>query len=106
MSSARPRLAPATPKVVTAWDTHTGRTVYLTAARDWSLDIREAAVMSGGDADDALAFALGDERRATDAYVMEVTVGGDVAGREIIREAIRARGPTIHPMFGKQADNP
>jgi hypothetical protein len=41
----------------------------------------------------------------TDPYFMQVTPEGKVAGRETIRETIRARGPTNHPMFGKQAGN-
>jgi hypothetical protein len=106
MSSARPKLAPATPKVVTAWDTVTGRTVYLTAARDWSEELGDAEVLTGEAAEQALAFALGDERRATDPYFMQVTAQGGVDGRETIRETIRAKGPTTHPMFGKQAGNP
>jgi hypothetical protein len=36
---------------------------------------------------------------------MQVTPEGKVAGRETIRETIRERGPTNHPMFGKQAGN-
>ena len=36
------------------------------------------------------------ERRAPD---------GAVAGRETIRETIRAKGPTTHLHFGKQAGN-
>jgi hypothetical protein len=106
MSSARPKLAPETPKAVTGWDTQTGRVVYLTAGREWSENIGDAEVLTGAAADAALAFALGDETRATDPYVMQVNATGGVDGREIIRETIRAKGPTNHPMFGKQAGNP
>jgi len=106
MSSARPKLAPATPKAVTAWDTHSGRTVYLTAAREWSLDLADAAVLAGEAAEAELAWALKDELRVTDPYFMQVGANGGVDGRETIRETIRAQGPTNHPMFGKQAGNP
>ncbi|MBI1340230.1 DUF2849 domain-containing protein [bacterium] len=106
MSSARPRLAPETPKMVTAWDTATGRTVYMTPSREWSVNIADGAVLVGAAADDALAFAASDEGRATDPYVMQVSPLGEIDGREIIRETIRAVGPTNHPMFGKQAGNP
>ena len=106
MSSARPKLSPDTPKVVTAWDTRTGRVVYLTADRTWSTELSEAEVLTGAGGDEALAFALTDETRATDPYVMQVSAAGGVDGREIIRERIRERGPTNHPMFGKQAGNP
>ena len=37
---------------------------------------------------------------------MQVSPEGAVDGRETIRETIRARGPTNHPLFGKQAGNP
>lgn len=106
MSSARPKLASDTPKAVTAWETARGRVVYLTADRAWSEDIAQAAVLTGAAADEALAFALKDEKRATDPYHMQVKPQGGVDGRETIRETIRARGPTNHPMFGKQAGNP
>jgi hypothetical protein len=106
MSSARPKLALDTPKVVTAWDTESGRVVYLTAGRTWSSDLGEAHVLTGAAGEEALAFALGDETRATDPYVMQVSTAGAVDGRETIRERIRERGPTNHPFFGKQAGNP
>ncbi|MDZ4759787.1 MAG: DUF2849 domain-containing protein [Alphaproteobacteria bacterium] len=106
MSSERPKLGPDIPKVVTGWDTRTGRVVYLTATRDWSEALTDAAVMSGPAALEALAVAATDQTRAADPYLMQVTPEGAVAGRETIRETIRARGPTNHPMFGKQAGNP
>jgi hypothetical protein len=46
-----------------------------------------------------------DQTRVSDPYFMQVTADGQVAGRETIRENIRAKGPTNHPMFGKQAGN-
>jgi len=91
---------------VTAWDTVSGRTIYLTATRGWSDDIAEAAVLTGDQAEAELAFAAKDEARATDPYFMQVSPDGGVDGRETIRETIRARGPTNHPQFGKQAGNP
>ncbi|MEZ5937834.1 MAG: DUF2849 domain-containing protein [Hyphomonadaceae bacterium] len=106
MSSARPKLAPATPKAVTAWNSRTGRVVYLTAGRDWSEALGDAAVLTGEAAEAELAFAIADEARVTDPYFMQVSPDGAVDGRETIRETIRARGPTNHPMFGKQAGNP
>ena len=105
MSSERPKLAPETPKVVTAWLSTTGRVVYLTKARDWSEDLSDAEVMTGQGANDVLAWAAGDQTRATDPYFMQVTPDGKVAGRETIRETIRATGPTTHRHFGKQAGN-
>lgn len=106
MSSERPKLGPDIPKIVTGWDTRSGRVVYLTASRDWSEDLRQAAVLTGEAGDAALAWAAKDQTRATDPYFMQATPDGAVAGRETLRETIRARGPTNHPMFGKQAGNP
>lgn len=106
MSSERPKLAPETPKVVTAWLSTTGRVVYLTARRDWSEDLSDAEVIVGPQGPEILAWAAQDQTRVADPYFMQVTPDGKVAGRETIRETIRARGPTNHPMFGKQAGNP
>lgn len=106
MSSARPKLKPDTPKAVTAWDTKSGRTVYLTAAREWSENVMDAAVLVSPADEEELAYAQGDEGRATDPYFMQVKTEGGVDGRETLRETIRAQGPTNHPMFGKQAGSP
>lgn len=105
MSSERPKLAPETPKVITAWLSATGRVVYLTKDRTWSEDLRDAEILTGPGANDILAWAAADQTRVADPYFMQVTEDGKVAGRETIRETIRSRGPTNHPMFGKQAGN-
>jgi hypothetical protein len=105
VSSERPKLGPDIPKVVTAWLSATGRVVYLTKERNWSEDLADAEVLTGIDANDILAWAAKDQTRVSDPYFMQVTLDGKVAGRETIRETIRARGPTNHPMFGKQAGN-
>ena len=105
MSSERPKLGPETPKVITAWLSTTGRVVYLTRERDWSEDIAKAEVLTGAGASDILSWAAKDQTRVADPYFMQVSPDGKVAGRETIRETIRARGPTNHPMFGKQAGN-
>jgi hypothetical protein len=106
MSSERPKLGLDVAKVVTGWDSRTGRVVYMTASRDWSETLADAIVMSGLEAQSALAFAARDQVRVSDPYFMQVTQEGAIAGREMLRETIRARGPTNHPMFGKQAGNP
>jgi hypothetical protein len=105
VSSERPKLAPDTPKVVTAWLSTTGRVVYLTQDRNWSENLVDAEVLTGVGANDILTWASQDQTRVTDPYFMQVTADGKVAGRETIRETIRALGPTNHPMFGKQAGN-
>ncbi|MDP3494360.1 MAG: DUF2849 domain-containing protein [Hyphomonadaceae bacterium] len=105
MSSERPKLGPDIPKVITGWLSASGRVVYLTKDRSWSEDLADAEVLSGPGALEVLAWASKDQTRATDPYFMQVTPDGKVAGRETIRETIRAKGPTNHPMFGKQAGN-
>ncbi len=105
MSSVRPNLKPETPKVITAWDVRTGRSVYRAADGAWLDDIAGAAVLTGDAAEAALAAAKGDERKILDPYVMEVSTAGAVAGRETLRETIRTQGPTFRRDLGKQAGN-
>jgi Protein of unknown function (DUF2849) len=105
VSSERPKLALETPKVITAWLSTTGRVVYLTRDRGWSQELGEAEVLTGAGANDVLAWAAKDQRRVADPYFMQVSADGKVAGRETIRETIRASGPTTHRNFGKQAGN-
>lgn len=105
MSSERPKLAPDTPKVITAWTSAGGRSVYLTKDRNWSEDLSDAEVFTGAAAADILAWAAKDQTRVADPYFMQVTPDGKVAGRETLRETIRAKGPTTHLNFGKQAGN-
>ena len=105
MSSERPKLALDTPKVITAWLSTTGRVVYLTRDRSWSEELGDAEVLTGAGANDSLAWAAKDQRRVADPYFMQVSADGKVAGRETIRETIRATGPTTHRNFGKQAGN-
>ena len=105
MSSERPKLGPDIPKVITAWDSSSGRVIYLTRQRAWSEELADAEILTGAGAADALAWAARDQLCACDPYFMQVTAAGGIAGRETIRETIRAKGPTNHPMFGKQAGN-
>jgi hypothetical protein len=105
MSSERPKLSPETPKAITAWVSQTGRAVYLTRARDWSENLADAEVFTGPAANDVLAWAAQDQRHVADPYFMQVTAEGKIAGRETLRETIRAVGPTTNRSFGKQAGN-
>lgn len=95
MTSVRPKLKPDTPKTVTAWETATGKTVWLRADRSWTDKVSELGVFTGDTAEAALAHALTQEGAITDPYFMEVTEDGKVAGRETLRETIRATGPTV-----------
>lgn len=91
MTSVRPKLKPETPKSVTAWDTATGRSVWLTADGAWTEDVTSLGVFTGDAAEAALASALKQEGLVTDPYFMEVTGDGQITGRETLRESLRAR---------------
>lgn len=95
MTSVRPKLKPETPKTVTAWETATGHVVWLRADMTWTQDSSEIGVFTGDAAEAALATAKTQEGAITDPYFMEVTDDGKVAGRETLRESIRANGPTV-----------
>lgn len=95
MTSVRPKLKPETPKAVTAWETASGRTVYMTSDGGWSADPADVAAFAGEEAEARLAAAQKQEGKVTDPYFMEVTEDGKIAGRETLRETIRANGPTV-----------
>lgn len=95
MTSVRPKLKPNTPKTVTAWNTATGNVVWLRDDHSWTEDASELGVFVGDAAESALEHAQTQEGEITDPYFMEVTEDGNVAGRETLRESIRASGPTV-----------
>jgi hypothetical protein len=90
MTSVRPKLKPETPNSITAWDTATGRTVWLKSDGSWTEDVTQLAVFTGDEAEAALAAALKQEGLVTDPYFMEVTAEGGITGRETLRESLRA----------------
>ena len=90
MTSVRPKLKPETPKSVTAWETATGRTVWMKADGSWTEDVTQLGVFTGQDAEARLAAAAREEGRVTDPYFMEVTEDGQITGRETLRESLRA----------------
>lgn len=102
MTSVRPKLKPETPKAITAWDTATGETVWMTLSGDWSTSVDSLGVFVGEEAEKQLEKASRNEVRVTDPYFMEVSVHGQIVGRERLRESIRANGPTSHPEFSKR----
>ena len=104
MSSVRPKLKAETPKGITAWETATGRVVWLTQSGEWSTDPSRIGAYVGEDAEKKLAWAHEQEGEITDPYFMEVTENGKIAGRETLRENIRANGPTVHPQFQRGRD--
>jgi uncharacterized membrane protein len=95
MTSVRPKLKPDTPKAVTAWRTASGKNVWMTASGDWSEDPADLGTFTGDAAEAALADAQTQEGEITDPYFMEVSEDGQIAGRETLRETIRANGPTV-----------
>lgn len=95
MTSVRPKLKPDTPKAVTAWETASGKTVYMTVDGKWSAEVSDIAAFMGDEADARLANAQTQEGIVTDPYFMEVTADGEITGRETLREKIRAEGPTV-----------
>ena len=102
MTSVRPKLKPDTPKAITAWETASGAVVWLTASGEWSSDPADIEAYTGDEAEQKLAAAKAQEGKVTDPYFMEVTENGEIAGREILRESIRANGPTVHPQFQRR----
>ena len=93
--------------VVTANRLDDGEVVYLTADRTWSVSLADSDVLARKE--DALELVSWSEepeqmKHLVGPYEMEVDVGPN---GEVIplgqREIIRAKGPTVHPHFGKQA---
>lgn len=90
MTSVRPKLKPETPKSVTAWHTATGRSIWMSADGSWTEDVARLGVFTGDEAEARLAAALEQEGIVTDPYFMEVTEDGEITGRELLRETLRA----------------
>ena len=93
-------------KVMTANLLRDGDVVYLTAAGTWSLWLREAAVAR--DSDGEAELEAGGQKAERGQIVVGpylMNVDESAAGPQPIgtREKIRAKGPTVHPHFGKQA---
>ncbi|WP_300376643.1 DUF2849 domain-containing protein [Henriciella sp.] len=103
MTSVRPKLKPDQPKTVTAWETATGKVVWMTADGSWSDNPSQLGVFVGDEAEEKLSAAQAQEDTVTDPYFMQVSEDGTIEGRETLRENIRANGPTIHPQFQRGA---
>ena len=71
------------------------KVVWLRADQTWTDVASEIGVFTGDAAEAALEAARSQEGEITDPYFMEVTEDGKVAGRETLRESIRANGPTV-----------
>ena len=87
----------AGPSIVTANRTWDGAVVYRTAAKNWSADLSEAAIVrNSDDAKALLAESVADDVGAVGAYIAPVQVDDD--GKVLpgnLREEIRRTGVTI-----------
>jgi hypothetical protein len=87
----------AGPSIVTANRTWDGAVVYRTAAKGWSADLADAAIVRDSDEAKALlAESVADDVGAVGAYIAPVQVDDDgkiVPGN--LREQIRSTGTTI-----------
>ena len=93
-------------RIVTANRLDDGLVVYLNGA-GWSERIDDARIAGDDAAADRLlarAEGPGQAVRVVDPYLIEVTREGAVPRPVRLREAIRARGPTVRPDLGKQAE--
>ncbi len=93
-------------QVVTANRIGDGTVVYLTRDGGWSEWINDGRVSRSDEERDELmvvARASAEIPDVVDPYVIDVVEEAGVIRPVRYREAIRARGPTIHPAFGKQA---
>lgn len=98
---------PKLPVIMTANDLLDGEVVFLT--RDgWSFDPRAALIAQTGETAEwmeAEGRRAQAENRVVDAYLVPVRVEADgEAVATHFREAIRQKGPTMLPQYGKQAD--
>ena len=85
------------PSVVTANRTWDGAVIYRTAARDWSTELSDAAVVRAADAARALlAESVADDVGAVGAYIAPVEIAEDGQIKPgNLREQIRRQGVTI-----------
>ncbi len=94
-------------KVVTANRLGDGMVVYLDTAGGWS-EYVEAARVAQSEAQSAEILALAEApaqaTRVVGPYLMDVSLENGAPRAVSNREIIRAKGPTVHPNFGKQAD--
>ena len=98
---------PKLPVIMTANDLLEGEVVFLTR-EGWSLDPKAALIADDAETADWMVeegrkgFS---QNRIVDPYLVEVT--RDAGGLPVashFREAIRQKGPTMLPQYGKQAE--
>ncbi len=84
-----------------------GMVVYLDSAGGWSEYVEAARVAQSEEQSAeilALAEAPAQATLVVGPYLMDVSLESGAPRAVSIREIIRAKGPTVHPNFGKQAD--
>ncbi|MEE8272606.1 MAG: DUF2849 domain-containing protein [Alphaproteobacteria bacterium] len=93
-------------QVVTASRIYDGTVVYLTRDGGWTEWFTDGRVSRSDEERDemmAVARASAEIPDVVEPYVIDVVEDAGVIRPVRYREVIRARGPTIHPAFGKQA---
>lgn len=80
-----------------------GAVVYLAHDNSWTERLRDAAAFADDHAEPALAAARARVREIAGVYLIEIE-DGRAAGREALRETIRAAGPTVRRDLGRQAE--
>ena len=93
-------------KVMTANLLREGDVVYLSAKGSWSPWLRDAEMVEGAEGAarlEAAADKAVGERLVVGPYLMQVAKQSGWPRPVGTREKIRAKGPTTHPAFGKQA---
>jgi hypothetical protein len=91
-------------KILTAHDLKTGEVVYWSAAGTWTPCLAESVLMDDEAAAAALEAAEAAETVVVHVYLVPMDSPGAPVARERMRELLRARGPSTHPHFGKQAE--
>lgn len=94
-------------QVISANRLRDGLVVYLTTDGGWSEHIADAALLADEAASDAaLARAQTDvdARLIVDPYPIDVALRDGERQPTRFRELIRAKGPTVRPDLGKQAE--
>ncbi len=95
-----------THQVVTSNRLKNGEVVYFTQAGEWSEQLQDGAIAAEEQAAAKLlarAQLPAEMVQVVDPYLMKVTAMDGRIRPIGQRETIRAKGPTTHPDFGKQA---
>lgn len=92
-------------KLITGHNLRTGIVVYRTAANGWSETIADSVAYEDDASEAALSEAKKDATTITGVYLIEADGPGQPSKRVLLRESIRAKGPTVRLDLGKQAGN-